>query len=1111
MVTSNKLLHKKVVKMSEHNNSAVIPQRTLLGEVNEHITCPLCRGYYIDATTIVECLHSFCRSCIIKHLKVKSYCPVCEMMINSAKPNIKLDKALQDIVYKLVPGLFQKEMERRQQFYASRPGPAASATPEQRGEDTERVIFSPEDVISFSLEYSDATDTDSISSKSSDSNEPQPSPGLTRRYLQCPAVVNISHLKKFLSMKFDIDSTQFAIDILYKRVPLPDYYTLMDIAYIYNWKRNEPMRFFYQIIDYIAIRNRLFDINRKNLHFSDRKSSPASTEDTSISSPAINLNDQASEASSGTDSPMLSESQNKQVTDNGHDKLPHQNKNSNLSESNVQSLSKSDEDVEKSQFLNSFELTAKSNCLPLKTSPSKSSTNVEDVTSESTKNQISNTKLEDKYLKRKNQSPPVTPELKKLKIELEKAKISNYICSNLPAAGLPSSTNNTSKVDTDVKHKEQEEVPRGPHIAQSQTQPNASSTHSNQGKEVKPQQVSTIKQQVDTSALKRTAPPLQNNLSPKRKPNEIVQSLPPPSISQKLMPSQKPVVSKFDISSSLASAEAQKPITKKIPDLKPSVHMAQSTQHKTPPPVNKLRMDLLANNSDPTIDRSKILPQVKCSLGVPNPGQTSGNPLKSLFDSCKLNIPSSLSITLTDQKLDSRSLNEPISNESKKNVINKNLGTAAGNSNHKAPSPPVHNYIEILKLPDTDCKKPNKSEVNQESKSNSQNKTDTFTSQTKSNKPTETSAKGPIPNLKPISDTKLCKQTGNFSSPITFQQTFEQQVQSMQSDKKTKPKNKSQVPKLVPANPKSMSNVNKPNNPLSKPNTSNNTSPTENKTSTALDLSTAHNVQSQLSSQQTFDKTLETMQSIANLAKKQSLPSKGLPLNMTQSAVSANLSRSLPTGVSPLRIPTTSGLGQIKLDKPSLNTSQLQGNRQDLPKSNQIKPINSGSPTMSSSSYNIPPHVSPNPTQPIPRSQTRSPSSSPKLVIAEEKQASASTSDHTINQSNHISSTQLSSANMPKSESPKASPGPSKINSKHISKPLQPGKVSGIWQPLPPNLKSNPLINNPADFFSRQYLPKPMDINNANNWFRAQRQFELLKSMSNMAHQTPNDFTNKEK
>uniref|UniRef100_A0A182PEU6 RING-type domain-containing protein n=1 Tax=Anopheles epiroticus TaxID=199890 RepID=A0A182PEU6_9DIPT len=65
------------------------PSRVKLGSVYPCITCNLCKGYLIDATTIVECLHSFCHSCIMKHLRTEQYCPQCEMMINKAKPNIK--------------------------------------------------------------------------------------------------------------------------------------------------------------------------------------------------------------------------------------------------------------------------------------------------------------------------------------------------------------------------------------------------------------------------------------------------------------------------------------------------------------------------------------------------------------------------------------------------------------------------------------------------------------------------------------------------------------------------------------------------------------------------------------------------------------------------------------------------------------------------------------------------------------------------------------------------------------------------------------------------------------------------------------------------------------
>lgn len=75
---------------------------------------------------------------------------ISKYLINSK--NSRPDKALQDIVYKLVPGLFEREMERRRMFYEKHPKAAALASPEQRGEDMERLIFSPDDKISLSLE-----------------------------------------------------------------------------------------------------------------------------------------------------------------------------------------------------------------------------------------------------------------------------------------------------------------------------------------------------------------------------------------------------------------------------------------------------------------------------------------------------------------------------------------------------------------------------------------------------------------------------------------------------------------------------------------------------------------------------------------------------------------------------------------------------------------------------------------------------------------------------------------------------------------------------------------------------------------------------------------------
>uniref|UniRef100_A0A4W3HCK1 Polycomb group ring finger 6 n=1 Tax=Callorhinchus milii TaxID=7868 RepID=A0A4W3HCK1_CALMI len=86
-------------------------QSVCLADVNPYILCPICGGYFIDATTITECLHTFCKSCIVKHFDYSNRCPKCNLTVHQTWPlyNIRLDRKLQDIVYKLVPNLESSE------------------------------------------------------------------------------------------------------------------------------------------------------------------------------------------------------------------------------------------------------------------------------------------------------------------------------------------------------------------------------------------------------------------------------------------------------------------------------------------------------------------------------------------------------------------------------------------------------------------------------------------------------------------------------------------------------------------------------------------------------------------------------------------------------------------------------------------------------------------------------------------------------------------------------------------------------------------------------------------------------------------------------------------
>ncbi|KAJ3645441.1 hypothetical protein Zmor_023097 [Zophobas morio] len=120
--------------------------------LNPYITCNICKGYLIDATAITECLHTFCKSCLIKHLEANTTCPTCDIVIHHSYPRqyINFDRTMQDIVYKLVPGLQEREIEREQEFYRLRGIPCpkemlicddtADKSPEPEDEEKEELI-----------------------------------------------------------------------------------------------------------------------------------------------------------------------------------------------------------------------------------------------------------------------------------------------------------------------------------------------------------------------------------------------------------------------------------------------------------------------------------------------------------------------------------------------------------------------------------------------------------------------------------------------------------------------------------------------------------------------------------------------------------------------------------------------------------------------------------------------------------------------------------------------------------------------------------------------------------------------------------------------------------
>lgn len=254
----------------------------------EQLSCFICKGYLIDATTIDECMDSFCKSCIVTHLKKFNNCPKCGVTIQrqSSLSAIRSDKVLQDIVYKLIPGLYDDEMRRRREFYKEHYGATSSSLDDDDSSSTSSLniqgsnlsgeqygvvvhpkpFYKPSDSIDLSIEPRTRGDNSTIyydnkrqsivtcftgslqqrDLNSDGSTFSSADSQLFKTYLRCPARLTVLQLKKFIAAKFNIcrDDT---IHLLYLNESLKDEYSLIDVAYIYDWRGIEHMQLFYII------------------------------------------------------------------------------------------------------------------------------------------------------------------------------------------------------------------------------------------------------------------------------------------------------------------------------------------------------------------------------------------------------------------------------------------------------------------------------------------------------------------------------------------------------------------------------------------------------------------------------------------------------------------------------------------------------------------------------------------------------------------------------------------------------------------------------------------------------------------------------------------------
>ncbi|KAJ8982815.1 hypothetical protein NQ317_010436 [Molorchus minor] len=214
----------------------IMERKIKLKTLNNHITCKICRGYLIDATTVTECLHTFCKSCLVKHLEENNTCPTCNIVIHQSHPF-----AIHKISYiNLYPICKKNEINREREFYRQRGLPNPKDIPLTNGD-----IHGNDNHIDNTHAENDYHRQDeqvNVCLECISSNLKT----LKRRFIRCSAQATILHLKKFVAKKV-LDGMEkyrdnfrgLEIDILCNDELLGKDHTLK-FVYVTRWRFQNP-------------------------------------------------------------------------------------------------------------------------------------------------------------------------------------------------------------------------------------------------------------------------------------------------------------------------------------------------------------------------------------------------------------------------------------------------------------------------------------------------------------------------------------------------------------------------------------------------------------------------------------------------------------------------------------------------------------------------------------------------------------------------------------------------------------------------------------------------------------------------------------------------------
>lgn len=214
--------------------------------LNPHLVCLLCAGYFVDTTTIVECLHTFCKSCIVRYLQTRKHCPACGILIHETEPlsKLKLDRTMQDVVAKLLPLVVEDERKRKAEFYEK-------INNENLKKDKRKIVAVKPDYNFSNFSNSHRNDNQiniclELDRKNTNIAEIELSP-LHNKYVLCSSRAQIIHLKKIIQRFYEQLQTTHQLVQTCDGVFLNNDVNLRQV-FIIHWKRKpQPMILHYSL------------------------------------------------------------------------------------------------------------------------------------------------------------------------------------------------------------------------------------------------------------------------------------------------------------------------------------------------------------------------------------------------------------------------------------------------------------------------------------------------------------------------------------------------------------------------------------------------------------------------------------------------------------------------------------------------------------------------------------------------------------------------------------------------------------------------------------------------------------------------------------------------